>query len=42
MWIWIGVYIVVFGTGVALVPSRAAVALSVPARTQAAVAPAGD
>ncbi len=42
MWIWVGVYIVVFGTGVALVPNRAAVALAVPARTQAAVAPAGD
>jgi cytochrome c-type biogenesis protein CcmF len=42
MWIWVGVYIVVFGTGVALVPNRAAVALSLPARAHAAVAQAGD
>jgi cytochrome c-type biogenesis protein CcmF len=42
MWIWVGVYVVIFGTAVALIPNRAAVALTAPARARAAVMQAGD
>jgi cytochrome c-type biogenesis protein CcmF len=43
MWIWVGVYIVIFGTLVALVPNAAAVALRQPAQAPAAAAvEAGD
>jgi cytochrome c-type biogenesis protein CcmF len=38
MWIWTGVYIVIFGTLVALVPNAAAVALRQPAHVPAAAA----
>ncbi len=43
MWIWVGVYVVVFGTLLALVPNAAAVSLRQPARAHAAAAvEAGD
>ena len=43
MWIWVGVYIVIFGTLVALVPNAAAVSLRQPVRAPAAAAmEAGD
>jgi cytochrome c-type biogenesis protein CcmF len=42
MWIWVGVYVVIFGTLVALVPSRAAVTVPQPARARAAAVEVGD
>ena len=43
MWIWVGVYIVIFGTLLALVPNAAAVTLRQPVReTAAAAVEAGD
>ena len=41
-WIWIGVWIIVLGTFVALVPNAAPVKATLPARTRTAVAEAGD
>jgi cytochrome c-type biogenesis protein CcmF len=41
-WIWIGVWIMVFGTLVALAPNAEPVRATQPARTHAAVAEAGD
>jgi cytochrome c-type biogenesis protein CcmF len=38
MWIWVGVYIVIFGTLIALVPNAAAVTLRQPAQVPAAAA----
>jgi cytochrome c-type biogenesis protein CcmF len=42
VWIWIGVWVVVFGTLVALAPNAAAVKVTQPARARTAVAEAGD
>jgi len=42
MWIWVGVYVIIFGTVIALVPNLAAVALPSPARARAATVEAGD
>jgi cytochrome c-type biogenesis protein CcmF len=43
MWIWVGVYVVIFGTLVALVPNAAAIPLRQPAHVKAAAAvEAGD
>ena len=42
MWIWVGVYVIIFGTIIALVPNRAAVAVPSPARARAATVEAGD
>ena len=43
MWIWVGVFIVIIGTVLALVPSAAAVRITAPARVPAAAAvEAGD
>ncbi|MBV9610602.1 MAG: heme lyase CcmF/NrfE family subunit, partial [Acidobacteria bacterium] len=42
MWIWVGVYVIIFGTVIALVPNRAAVAVTSPARARAATVEAGD
>ncbi|MGZ4832165.1 MAG: heme lyase CcmF/NrfE family subunit [Terriglobales bacterium] len=41
LWIWIGVLIVIAGTGVALVPNAAPVRATVPARVAAAAEPVG-
>jgi cytochrome c-type biogenesis protein CcmF len=42
MWIWVGVYVIIFGTVIALVPNRAAVVAPIPARSRAATVEAGD
>jgi len=42
MWIWVGVYVIIFGTVIALVPNRAAVVAPLPARSRAATVEAGD
>jgi cytochrome c-type biogenesis protein CcmF len=41
-WLWIGVWVMVFGTLVALTPNAEAVRVTQPARTRAVVAEAGD
>ena len=42
MWLWIGIWVVIFGTALALVPNRAAVALKQPSRARAAAVEVGD
>jgi cytochrome c-type biogenesis protein CcmF len=42
MWIWVGVWGMIAGTVIALIPNAAAVRLTVPARVQAAPVGAGD
>ena len=42
MWIWVGVWIIIAGTAIAMVPNAAPVRVSVPARMQAAPVGAGD
>ncbi len=42
MWIWVGVWIIIAGTVVALIPNAAPVRVAVPARMQAAPVGAGD
>jgi cytochrome c-type biogenesis protein CcmF len=42
MWIWVGVWAVIFGTAIALVPVQAAVTLKQPARSHASAVEVGD
>jgi cytochrome c-type biogenesis protein CcmF len=42
MWIWVGVWIMIAGTVVALIPNAAPVRVTAPARIQTAPAGAGD
>jgi cytochrome c-type biogenesis protein CcmF len=42
MWIWVGVWMMIAGTVVALIPNGAAVHVTAPARVQAVPAGAGD
>jgi len=42
MWFWIGVWVLIAGTGIALVPNAAALSLRQPSRVQAAAVEAGD
>jgi len=42
MWIWVGVWIMIAGTVVALIPDAVAVRVTAPARIQAAPVGAGD
>ncbi|MBZ5648686.1 MAG: heme lyase CcmF/NrfE family subunit [Acidobacteriia bacterium] len=42
MWIWVGVWGVIFGTAIALVPVQAAVTLKQPARSHASAVEVGD
>ncbi len=42
LWIWVGVWVVLFGTIIALVPATAAMALKQPSRVRAATVEAGD
>jgi cytochrome c-type biogenesis protein CcmF len=42
MWVWIGVWVILFGTAIAMVPNRAALALKHPEQARAATAEVGD
>ena len=42
MWFWIGIWVLIAGTGIALVPNAAALAVRQPSRAQAAAAEVGD
>ena len=42
MWIWVGVFVVIFGTVIALVPNAAAIRITAPATVHAAAVEAGD
>jgi cytochrome c-type biogenesis protein CcmF len=42
MWIWIGVWVMIIGTVVAMIPNAAPMRVSVPVRLEAATAGAGD
>jgi cytochrome c biogenesis factor len=42
MWIWVGVWIMIAGTVIALIPNAAAVRVAAPARIQAEPVATGD
>jgi cytochrome c-type biogenesis protein CcmF len=42
MWIWVGVFVVIFGTVIALVPNTAVIRITAPAPVHAAAVEAGD
>lgn len=42
MWFWIGVWVLIAGTGIALVPNAAPITVRQPSRAEAAAVEVGD